>query len=79
MEQETITEWSESSGKGDSRGDCLPNPLRFELNSHQESDSVTKDNRGDKTPLELFLAGVRGWEAGLRRLFPEKSDGHSQT
>lgn len=22
---------------------------------------------GDKTPLELFLAGVRGWEAGLRR------------
>jgi hypothetical protein len=25
--------------------------------------------RGDKTPLELFLAGVRGWEAGLRRRF----------
>jgi hypothetical protein len=24
-------------------------------------------SRGDKTPLELFLAGVRGWEAGLRQ------------
>ena len=23
--------------------------------------------RGDKTPLELFLAGIRGWETGLRR------------
>jgi hypothetical protein len=22
---------------------------------------------GDWTPLELFLAGIRGWEAGLRR------------
>jgi hypothetical protein len=26
-----------------------------------------KSNRGDKTQLELFLAGVQGWEAGLRR------------
>jgi hypothetical protein len=24
-------------------------------------------SRGDWTPLELFLAGIRGWEAGLRR------------
>ena len=24
--------------------------------------------RGDWTPLELFLAGVQGWEAALRRL-----------
>jgi hypothetical protein len=23
--------------------------------------------RGDKTPLELFVAGVRGWEAAVRR------------
>jgi hypothetical protein len=23
--------------------------------------------RGDKTAMELFIAGVRGWEAGLRR------------
>jgi hypothetical protein len=27
----------------------------------------TKSNRGDWTPLERFIAGVRGWEAGLRR------------
>jgi len=26
-------------------------------------------SRGDKTPLELFIAGVQGWEAGLRRQF----------
>jgi hypothetical protein len=26
-----------------------------------------KSNRGDKTAIELFVAGVRGWEAGLRR------------
>jgi len=23
--------------------------------------------RGDKTAIELFIAGLRGWEAGLRR------------
>ena len=25
-------------------------------------------SRGDRTPLELFLAGVSGWEGNLRRL-----------
>ena len=25
------------------------------------------ENRGDKTAIELFVVGVRGWEAGLRR------------
>lgn len=35
-------------------------------------------SRDDKTPLELFLAGIRDWEAGLQRRlddakpFPEK-------
>jgi hypothetical protein len=24
-------------------------------------------SRGDKTAIELFIAGIRGWEAGLRR------------
>jgi hypothetical protein len=24
-------------------------------------------NRGDKTPVELFIASVRGWEAALRQ------------
>jgi hypothetical protein len=26
-----------------------------------------KNTRGDKTAIEPFLDGVRGWEAGLRR------------
>ena len=28
---------------------------------------VLLKNRGDKTAIELFIAGIRGWEAGLRR------------
>ena len=28
---------------------------------------ISEKSRGDRTPLELFLAGIRGWEAGLRR------------
>ena len=28
---------------------------------------VAKQNRGDWTPLELFVAGVGVWEAGLRQ------------
>jgi hypothetical protein len=28
---------------------------------------VSENSRGDRTPLELFIAGVQGWEAGLRR------------
>ncbi len=28
---------------------------------------LSEKSRGDKTPLELFLAGVRGWDTGLRR------------
>jgi hypothetical protein len=27
---------------------------------------VSEKSRGDKTPLELFVAGVRGWEGHLR-------------
>jgi hypothetical protein len=34
-------------------------------------------NRDDKTPLELFLAGVRGWEGEVHlRLDIEKCFGH---
>jgi hypothetical protein len=29
---------------------------------------LSEKSRGDKTPLELFLAGVRVWEAGLCRV-----------
>jgi hypothetical protein len=30
---------------------------------------LSKKSRGDWTPLELFVAGVRCWEAGLRWTF----------
>jgi hypothetical protein len=30
-------------------------------------DNAGQKNRDDKTAIELFLAGIRGWEAGLRR------------
>jgi hypothetical protein len=29
---------------------------------------VSEKSRGDWTPLELFVTGVRCWEAGLRRI-----------
>jgi hypothetical protein len=28
---------------------------------------VSKDSRGDKTAIELLIAGIRGWEPGLRQ------------
>jgi hypothetical protein len=28
---------------------------------------LSEISRGDRTAIELFIAGVRGWEAGLRR------------
>jgi hypothetical protein len=31
--------------------------------------------RGDWTPLELFLAGVRGWKACLQQLIGRLADG----
>ena len=37
---------------------------------------VSENSRGDRTAIELFIAGVRGWEAGLRRRIGEgKSQG----
>jgi hypothetical protein len=30
---------------------------------------ISEKTRGDGTPLELFVTGVRGWEAGLPRIF----------
>jgi hypothetical protein len=29
---------------------------------------------GDKTPIELFIAGVQGWETALRRVFAGASE-----
>jgi hypothetical protein len=28
---------------------------------------VSQKSRGDRTAIELFIAGIRGWEAGIRR------------
>jgi hypothetical protein len=28
-------------------------------------------SRGDKTPLELFIAGIASWDTGLRRRLEE--------
>jgi hypothetical protein len=28
---------------------------------------LSEKSRGDKTAIELFVTGIRGWEAGLRR------------
>ena len=30
-------------------------------------------SQGDSTPIELFLAGVRVWEPGIRRLLVSKA------
>jgi hypothetical protein len=32
-----------------------------------------KKSRGDKTPIELFIAGIRSLEPMIRRHFPGKS------
>jgi len=36
---------------------------------------LSENSRGDRTPLELFLFGVRGWEAGSRRILVEEPNG----
>ena len=33
---------------------------------------VSEKSRGDWTPLELFLAGVQGWEGGIWRWLDER-------
>ena len=38
----------------------------------QERDSLGNVSRGDKTAIELFLAGIRGWEACLRRRIEDR-------
>jgi hypothetical protein len=45
------------SGNAVSRAGDIPNSIC----------ALFRKSRGDKTPLELFTAGVRGWDAGIRR------------
>jgi hypothetical protein len=35
---------------------------------------TSEKSRGDKTPIELFMAGVRGWEAPLGRWINDTTD-----
>ena len=50
------------------RGKRTECPLRSgEIHLRTDADGIFGSvNRGDKTPLELFLAGIRGWDGGLR-------------
>jgi len=47
------------------------NHATFELNLSEEISRKQQNpilSRADKTAIELFAAGVRGWEARIRRL-----------
>jgi len=41
------------------------------LQSPLDAVSCRDFSRGDKTAIELFLGGIRGWEARIRRLVGE--------
>ena len=50
---------------GKSPADCVPTMRKpFEILAEGLK---SENSRGDKTPLELFIGGVRGWEAYPRR------------
>jgi hypothetical protein len=36
-------------------------------NDEKAAGLVSEKSRGDKTAIELFVTGIRGWEAELRR------------
>jgi hypothetical protein len=36
---------------------------------------LSEKSRGDKTAIELFVAGVRGWEVAPQRLVGKLADG----
>jgi hypothetical protein len=38
-------------------------------------ESFLKTSGEDRTAIELFIAGVRDWEAGLRRFLDSSADG----
>lgn len=61
----TSTQCLESASEDLRRGDGAS----FADSSENQSETIplTKVNRGDKTAIELFLEGIRGWEARMRR------------
>ena len=44
-----------------------PYAVRASQCDHNMSPMRLQLNRDDRTAIELFIAGVQGWEAGLRR------------
>ncbi len=59
----------------------LANPFvgSVESNYYSASQRSPSCNRGDRTPLELFLAGVQSWNSGMRRILSGHSDGVAQS
>ena len=47
--------------------DTEPADPKSPSGSSKEDESLGNVNRGDKTAIELFLRGLAGWDAGLRR------------
>jgi len=43
-------------------------PNEKQLSAGVRRRAVVVQSRGDRTAIELFVAGVRGWEGGLRRV-----------
>ncbi len=58
-------------------------PTRNELRMSsrlREEEMVKKDaSGGDRTAIELFIAGIQGWEAGLRQIISGKSSSDTQS
>src|SRR5262249_2931236 len=49
------------------------------LGTRMERPRLEVASQGDKTAIELFLAGIPGWEAGLRRILSGKSGSYSSS
>src|SRR5438046_998414 len=55
---------------GEKHSDCM------QKTTVESDDGLAwKDSRGDKTTIELFIAGIRGWEAGPRWVLSGNSKG----
>ena len=54
-------------------GDRIFSNIESEKFTTPPSVQCHRNSRGDKTPLELFLAGIRGWEAYLPRILSGNS------
>jgi hypothetical protein len=53
----------------------VPRISRKKPTARNDDGPPEKSNRGDKTAIELFVAGVGVWEASLQRLAARLADG----